>query len=586
MPLLIFVILTNLYICTLGYTQNHDLQPKCIIGEVLENAIPKSGNMRTENTAISRPAIAGMRTYQSSNGIFVFHYITEPTSPHAIAATATRFANIPDYVLDMSETFVKVYDEYQKLGYARPPSDGSAGGTSGYDVYLINIEVYLNRNTANRSIYGLCVPEQIIGDNPLSSAREIGSTTSWMAMQNTYSWVRNSRIPTADIIRVTAAHEFFHAIQFGYSYQKQADLYFIEGTAVSMEEQFFPKIEDYFQYLSSLYRNINGVSLFVDGTTDTRFSFNHYAVWLYFKKLREIYGDNIIREILEPFRFTDTKAINSIKTVLQDKGSSFEQSLRDFALANALQFDYFFSAPQTFTRARDYYNYYTNNCLSRSNASILCPTFSIFNEFNYGSSPLTLRYGQQLDTLWMPASADYYKLNIDTTQHSEFRVTITPYQPERWSQMSAFMLLNTADNFTFLQSDNTSRYYHTFHIKNISAYTDYTLVVLRHDADAVNLASMGYQIHIGKDVLGEKTTTHSESVIEIYPNPVTDYVHITHYQPITKIALYDLQGVLWNEFNFTPTNFTEIDVAHLPKGVYLVYLQSQDQTIIKRFVKI
>ncbi|MCS7004626.1 MAG: T9SS type A sorting domain-containing protein [Cytophagales bacterium] len=557
----------------------------CLIGEILNqyHQSHNSAGFRAESELIRRPSIAGMKSFQSPNGIFTFHYTTERSSPHAISPTATRLANIPDYILTMSDIFTQVYEEFQKLGYARPPSDGSAGGSSSYDVYVINIETHLNRE-GNRSIYGLCIPEQTIGDNPFTTAREIKSTTSWMAMQNTYSWVRNSRLSTNDLIRVTATHEFFHAIQFGYSSQNQNDLYFIEGTAVAIEEQLFPTIEDYFQYLNSFYPNINGVSLFTNGNTDTRFPFHHYGVWLYFKRLSEIYGNNTILQILEEFRTENKPAIQHIKKVLKNKGSSFEKSLEEFALANALQFDFFFNSTNTFSRARDYYNYYTNHCLRRSNANVICANYSIFTTLEYNSSSVTWRTGQQLDTLWMPASADFYKIRVDTVRNKEFFITVTPYEANR--QMSAFMLLNTKNTYQYLQADFSSRYYYTFHIPQSSNFEDYTLVVLRHDADSSVLSSRGYQIHVGSSIL-KIDSNQSEKIFTVFPNPTGDKLLIQFDgEPIEFIRIYSVDGTILKQISWESDSLLEICVSDLSSGTYLISLHSHSHRYIKRFTKI
>ena len=47
--------------------------------------------------------------------------------------------------------------------------------------------------------------------------------------------------------QVTAAHEFFHAIQFAYDYGE--DAWMLEATATWMEERVFDKVNDNRQYL-------------------------------------------------------------------------------------------------------------------------------------------------------------------------------------------------------------------------------------------------------------------------------------------------------------------------------------------------
>ncbi len=54
--------------------------------------------------------------------------------------------------------------------------------------------------------------------------------------------------------------------------------------------------------------------------------------------------------------------------------------------------------------------------------------------------------------------------------------------------------------------------------------------------------------------------------ISIYPNPVTDILHIDTYAKAVKVQLHNLSGALVLE----KANCQNISIAHLPKGVYLL----------------
>jgi hypothetical protein len=59
-----------------------------------------------------------------------------------------------------------------------------------------------------------------------------------------------------DALRVTCAHEFFHAIQYAMVWNTDLDdfpLGWLEGSAVLMEEIAYPEINDYFQYISDFF---------------------------------------------------------------------------------------------------------------------------------------------------------------------------------------------------------------------------------------------------------------------------------------------------------------------------------------------
>ena len=130
----------------------------------------------------------------SSGGRFKIHYNT--TGTHAVAPTDTDANGVPDYVDEAAHVFEAVWDlQINQLGYNPPPSDGDGV----YDVYI--------KNLAIQQAYGFAYP----------IAYPESRTPSYIEIDNNYTeniYPVNSR--GFNGLRVTAAHEFFHAIQFGY----------------------------------------------------------------------------------------------------------------------------------------------------------------------------------------------------------------------------------------------------------------------------------------------------------------------------------------------------------------------------------
>ena len=85
--------------------------------------------------------------------------------------------------------------EINQLGYAEPLSDDGKGGGDEIDVYLNNLG----------NVYGLTYP-----DNSAST-----SSSAYIELENDFS---ESVFVTKgyDALKVTTAHEFFHAIHFRY----------------------------------------------------------------------------------------------------------------------------------------------------------------------------------------------------------------------------------------------------------------------------------------------------------------------------------------------------------------------------------
>jgi hypothetical protein len=73
------------------------------------------------------------------------------------------------------------------------------------------------------------------------------------------------------------------------------------------------------------------------------------------------------------------------------------------------------------------------------------------------------------------------------------------------------------------------------------------------------------------------------NTINIYPNPATNYLiidGISHMNPKT-IQLYDLKGTLLKAFNVS-SNY--LDLNGLPKGIFLLKIQTQDAQISKKVI--
>jgi hypothetical protein len=167
--------------------------------------------------------------------------------------------------------------EVKKLGYRRPISDGNrgGGGSGKFDVYLK--ELY------HQGLYGLTVAEQ-----RTSSNRRLYS--SYLVIDNDFKRSQFHADPM-QVARVTAAHEFFHAIQFGYDAGE--DPWLMEATATWMEDQFDDSSNDNRQYLpwSQLHEPATPLDTFTDG------GFEQYGNWVFFEYLSEHYGRGIVRSV-------------------------------------------------------------------------------------------------------------------------------------------------------------------------------------------------------------------------------------------------------------------------------------------------
>ncbi|HYF73657.1 MAG TPA: MXAN_6640 family putative metalloprotease, partial [Nocardioides sp.] len=207
--------------------------------------------------------------------------------------------------------------EVGSLGYRPPVSDRHRGGNGKFDVYL--------KELGARGLYGYCAPERRApGEKWLASG--------YCVLDNDFSQDQYGA-PPRDSLRVTAAHEFFHAVQFAYDYGE--DPWLMEATATWMEEKVADDVNDNRQYLP--YGQLGAPASPLD--TLNQEGFNQYGNWLFVEYLAHRFGDGVVRAI-----WTRAGAYpgsghqystNAVKGVLKTRGG-FPGVYRSFAVANVI----------------------------------------------------------------------------------------------------------------------------------------------------------------------------------------------------------------------------------------------------------
>jgi hypothetical protein len=261
-----------------------------------------------------RPYYSSESVYDTPGGHFKIHYT--PTGDSAVfepSVDVDPFDGVPDYVNRCGEIMDSVWMmEVDSLNYYAPPGDGSNGGDGRYDVYLLEL---------SPDYYGYTSGEEFVS---------YPSATSYIVLRNHY--LGFGYPDQYDALRVTAAHEFFHAIQFGYDatefeYTDPQDPetfkpYWMEMSAVWMEDVCYDQINDYLSYLPWFY-NYPWLSLktFSYNWSAPESSYHAYGSCVFPIFLSEKFGRDIIRQIWERCSYSDS--------------ASF-----DFSTDDALNYDY------------------------------------------------------------------------------------------------------------------------------------------------------------------------------------------------------------------------------------------------------
>jgi len=247
----------------------------------------------------------------SPSGIFRVHF-------------DTTGINKPDYFpgnpnsLQLSlDSLVIAFDsaynyEINILNYIPPPDDEGDGGDDRYDIYISRL---------GGGYYGWTDFE----------ARSDGKWKSYITIDNLMD------VPTPGIngVRVTAAHEYHHAIQGGsYRLGPSKDLYYFEVTSTSMEEFVYDDINDYYNYLSTYFRHPDRRFTVTQPAGYERVIWNVYLQERFLQDEGDYFkGLDIIKRSWELMRDDyNRSAIEAIGLALAEVGITFKNEFNNFGI--------------------------------------------------------------------------------------------------------------------------------------------------------------------------------------------------------------------------------------------------------------
>jgi hypothetical protein len=238
------------------------------------------------------------------NAQFCVHFSEDPKS----APESDEF--LAEVVAALDASFAV---ENTQLGWRAPKGDGDRGARNGVGGEG-QVDVYIDK--LGRGLYGYAAPDPGQG----RAARR----HAYLVLDNNYFG-----FPTAplDSMRVTVAHEYNHILQFGYD--TLGDLWFLEATATWMEEQVYPDIDDYLNFVPSFASApeapLTGRKKIYGGSV-----FDHW--------LDSRYGPDVIREAWERSTSVEPKhdAVAAIEAAIEvNGGKSFSRDFAAFAVETA-----------------------------------------------------------------------------------------------------------------------------------------------------------------------------------------------------------------------------------------------------------
>jgi hypothetical protein len=85
-------------------------------------------------------------------------------------------------------------------------------------------------------------------------------------------------------------------------------------------------------------------------------------------------------------------------------------------------------------------------------------------------------------------------------------------------------------------------------------------------------------------VINSVGETPEDISIDIYPNPVSDFLYIKSDLEIISLNIYDMQGRVQMAIN-GGDNMCEVDVRHLIKGTYIVKVITDGGSRTEKIIK-
>jgi hypothetical protein len=265
------------------------------------------------------------------------HYVTT-TGDAVPGADASPLNGIPDYVdqaLDVFENGVWA-KEVTSMGYRAPKSDLTSDntGASPSDLTGSKFDVYLTE-LGDKGFYGYCTTDDPHADGTVPY--NFYDMSAYCVVENDFAGFPLT--PIQDL-EVTAAHEFFHAVQ--YAYDAFEDQWLLEATATWMEDELYTDINDNLQYLPRGPLAKPSIPLDKGGSCC-----HVYGDWIFFRFLSEWFRPSdgtedptIVKQIWTKADGAhggpDNFSIQAVQNVAQMRGTNFRSLFGTFGWANRI----------------------------------------------------------------------------------------------------------------------------------------------------------------------------------------------------------------------------------------------------------
>lgn len=304
-----------LFLCLLcinqASAQNYIPRPHC---GTHEHLLKNQKHIHFGQSISVRPALS--QKFLSPSGRFLIHY--DISGPNSVPLLDADGNSVPDYVDSTAAYFDYAYQvEVAEIGYRPPPVDTVDGAT--YDVYLED-------NLGGNYTYGVTYSE-FINDNasPVTSTSYISIDNDFSSRDTVQFGKQKQRAfydTSYNALKITIAHEFHHAIQFGYAFTQVNSLIY-EMTSTWMEYRVFPDLRVYEEYLPLLFKNTTQY-IFSDMRAATGYAYAVFGQYIYAD-----YGDSLLKrtwELIGADKSSNTPYLyNFLDSAFKERGSALSE---------------------------------------------------------------------------------------------------------------------------------------------------------------------------------------------------------------------------------------------------------------------
>jgi hypothetical protein len=408
-----------------------EVQQTATCGMPLKHSLRRDWNLLEASTRkvlakqLAAPAFSGPeQTYLSPAGKFRIHYTTSGSD--AVPTLA--------WVHTVATTFDQVVSYYASHSWQPAPTSGDVP----YDVYLVDL--------APQGYYGLTNSDQSV-----ASTNHPNAYTSWMELDNNFTdpIYKPHLYTPLQSLEITAAHEYHHAIQYGYSYY--FDIWYAEATSTWMEDEVYDGVNQLYSYLSASLLNTN-LSLDISADISTG---GGYGRWLLNRHFTELYpGQNMVLRFWEALSTVssphgqDIAMPPVIDSVLRTAGSSLANDF--FGYAGKLYTGAWTTHPSEITSIPGVALVPTSNSYPITVTSVPSPvitlphySFAYFRLTPPAVPPATLQITLTRDT------------GITATVYRKTNNTITPYSPGADTDLIVVPGFDTASEVVLLMANTT-----------------------------------------------------------------------------------------------------------------------------------